>query len=720
MTRHLLRLLVCVSVLSAAQARQPVSATDALLGRVAALERRAADGALAAGERERAADDAIAARAGLIDTADGDPRRVSWLIDQAGAVLARLSRDAADTTALFAMPTDEQRARACAAATQAGVLLERSRSLVSAVTEEETRLSLREGGDRAAALLTAQRDDETRGNLVRGRSRALLAAADAPAARPTHAQAAIDALAGIVMEDASAEAARRVNLGAALVFRGDDGDARAATAQFDWAAGDSRLGRNGVLPATTAEALLGRLHAGALSEAEGAIRDLDRSRDLPPRMARGRPDALWRLVFADAVGRACVDRWGGTRDAAWLARAFAPHEAILAGRVDLGLDPSPARSLVFPRMDALVRRVGEPLPVAAMPSAVLVARAVMLERGGIAAERAEARRLLDAVVAREDAGPVRADALWELGVLAAAEGDAVRAGDLALRFAREYPRDARAADAISYAVHHARVSHETATVADRPAARRVYLDALRLAESRFARGADRDRRRVELARLMLEPGPDADREGGLALLEAIDASSPVAPAAGDLYERVMAESLDAARTAFAEARRAGDADRARRLGPAAAADARRAAAWAGSRRRPSLSRFLADRADAAVESGTTDDAAGLYRDLLTRGANVPGGEARVRLGLGRALLLDGDEAGGFAALRDLVSAMEGVPGAKPEEYWHAWTLMLEVLAKQGGERAGPVRVQLKRLESLDAALGGEPWRSRIRALADAP
>lgn len=724
MSRRFHRVMLCTlwaCVVHAPAATQPADTPDALLAKLATLERRAADAAGPVGERERAADEAITARARLIDASDGDPRRVSWLIDQAGAVLARLSRDAADTTVLFALPTDEQQARVRAAATEAGVLLERARSLVSAVTEEETRLSLREGGgEHASALLTAARDDETRGNLVRGRSRALLAAADAAAARTAHAQAAIDALAGMVMDDPAAEAARRVNLGAALVLRADDGDARAAMVQFDWGAGESRTGRSGVLPATTAEALLGRLHAAPPSDAEGAIRDLDRSRDQPPRVVRGRLDALWRLLFADAVGRACMDRWMASREAVWLARAFAPHEAILSGRVDLGVDTPAARSLVFPRLDALVRRAGEPLPVAAVPPAALVARAVMLERSAAPHDHAEARRLLEAVLDRDDGGPVRADALWELSVLAGAEGDTARACDLTLRFAREFAGDARAVDAIAYALHHARSRHERAPDADRAAARRAYLDVLRLAESRFAHGPDRDRRRVDLARLLLEHGPDADREGGLALLEAIDGASPVAPDAGDLFEEVMERAMDAGRSRLGAARREGDAEQVRRIAKDMAGDARRAAAWAGSRRRPSLDRFLADRADAAVESGTSDDAAGLYRDLLSRGSKVPGGEPRVRLGLGRALLADGDEAAGFAALREMVAPLDAGPGAKPDEYWHAWTLMLEVLAKQGGERAGRVRVQVKRLESIDPALGGEPWRTRIRALLDAP
>jgi hypothetical protein len=45
--------------------------------------------------------------------------------------------------------------------------------------------------------------------------------------------------------------------------------------------------------------------------------------------------------------------------------------------------------------------------------------------------------------------------------------------------------------------------------------------------------------------------------------------------------------------------------------------------------------------------------------------------------------------------------------------------MLELLADQngGGARAGTIRAHIKRLETIDAELGGEPWRTRIRAVA---
>jgi hypothetical protein len=118
---------------------------------------------------------------------------------------------------------------------------------------------------------------------------------------------------------------------------------------------------------------------------------------------------------------------------------------------------------------------------------------------------------------------------------------------------------------------------------------------------------------------------------------------------------------------------------------------------------------------AAGEQG----AAAIYRDLLPRETRLPGGATRVRLGLARALLLAGEPGSAFPYLRELAQRLDAAP--RPDAFWHAWTLMLETLAEENksGDRSGAIRAHLKRLESLDANLGGEPWHTRLTRLRDA-
>ncbi len=119
-----------------------------------------------------------------------------------------------------------------------------------------------------------------------------------------------------------------------------------------------------------------------------------------------------------------------------------------------------------------------------------------------------------------------------------------------------------------------------------------------------------------------------------------------------------------------------------------------------------------------MELGEATGAREVYEAALSAGG--PG--TRLRLGLGRALAIGGDEAGAFAAWRAAVAPFDADPAAtRPDEYWHAWTLMLELLAARNadGSRTGAIRVQITRLESADAGLGGEPWRTRIGRVRDA-
>jgi hypothetical protein len=132
-----------------------------------------------------------------------------------------------------------------------------------------------------------------------------------------------------------------------------------------------------------------------------------------------------------------------------------------------------------------------------------------------------------------------------------------------------------------------------------------------------------------------------------------------------------------------------------------------------------LGRFELDLAEAMLEAGDAG-ALAVFKRLQAQEGTLPGGAPRVRLGLGRAEMLAGSTAGAFAALREAATRLDAPPAsgsgpARVDAFWHAWTLMLELLQTQNadGTRSGTIRAQIKRLEAIDADLGGEPWKGRI-------
>ena len=84
-----------------------------------------------------------------------------------------------------------------------------------------------------------------------------------------------------------------------------------------------------------------------------------------------------------------------------------------------------------------------------------------------------------------------------------------------------------------------------------------------------------------------------------------------------------------------------------------------------------------------------------------------------------------EKAGAFPLLNEVAGALDappadGAPGApvRPQGFWQAWTLMLELLKEEDkdGSRGGAIAAHIKRLEATDPGLGGEPWKSRIEAV----
>jgi hypothetical protein len=124
--------------------------------------------------------------------------------------------------------------------------------------------------------------------------------------------------------------------------------------------------------------------------------------------------------------------------------------------------------------------------------------------------------------------------------------------------------------------------------------------------------------------------------------------------------------------------------------------------------------------------------------LFTQLTDAPGGDGhdgtrpdpnRVRLGLGRAQRLAGDNRSAFVTLRALADDLDQTPSAepvragknpRPDAYWGACAEMLEILAldNASGDRAPEIRLQLNRLALIDPGFGPEPWRSRILKVRD--
>ncbi len=694
---------------------------------LAALEHRASDKSLSTHEREQAADHAIDTRRRLIQgLPESDAHLIDWLIDQAAAVLARLGRDGSDSAALFGIPLAAQRdaarqasAEAASDLDRAGLLAEQSfRALVARGVSQED--------PRAVAMDQAR---TVRVPFYRARAEAILASLSGGGDRARHADAAYAAVAHLALANAAPEASRRVVLSAALLLHktpADPADAQTSLDELAWVIRTGAEPGTAIPPITIAEAWLALIHAGiAAGRAEQTLEGARLALVQAPFSAGGRPDPLLTILASDAITSALWEQGAKGQSADLLARAASAQTELLT-RSDLGLRAETIRPLVLEKL-AIVSAAADPaLPV---PPAVRLGRAIVLARDP--ASRPDAIREFRTLADTPDAGDLAADALWEWAVLLTQgpqADDRLRAVKALTRLARDFPDHPRAGEAISAALAHARALAASGDNGGGPdaAARTAYADALAAATEGYPKLPDIDRWRYERARLLSDPAGSAtdDLATALSLLESIAPAAAIAPDAESLHQRVQIAMLDADFRRIADLRRSGDQ---RAIGVLARDHtlplARHAADWAGSRVPEALPRFRLDLADAMVEAGQPE-AAAIYKELLPAEGRLPGGAPRVRLGLARAMLLSGDAAGAFPHLREIVARLDAAPAqtpSRPEAFWHAWTLMLETLLQQDadGAKRGSIRANIKRLESTDPDLGGEPWKSRIAKVRDA-
>lgn len=705
--------ILCVFFFSAATVSLARQSED-LTSELQATERRAADKSVSLREREQASDKAIELRKKVIAAAaPDDPHLSDLLITQAAAELARLGRDGSDTAALFCIPLPAQVQAVRETADTSLQLLTRAGAILDQKQKDLAAQSVPADDPRAVQL---DQDRTVRIPFFASRAHVLIAACSSGNERTTHAHAAFDAIGKLALATGGPESIRRVTLGAALLMKAsppDPTDLQAAVDELGWVltGGPGNQPQPGVPAVTRAEAWFGLVLAAAgMGKPDSVLDQFRAAQSHEPFAADGKFDALLTVLAADAVSRAWTEHGISRASRASLDRAAAEQQSLLR-RNDLGLRPDALRALVFQKLHLLAQRVD---PKLGLPPAMDLAVAIDAARDP--ARRDEAMKRLAAVAVAPDAGDLAADALWEAAVLfmqrTPTPADRLAAAVNLTRLARDFSGAPRAAEAIAAAL-----AYLQALARERPDSGTAYLAALAVATDKYPGLPNIDTWRYERARLIVEMNT-GDLETALKVLREVNPKSSIAPEALRLCERVQAASLDAHWDAVAQARREGRSviELCRRT---VLPEARHAVEWSQSHGNVSLDRFRADLADAQTETRDTGSRA-IYESLLKNKADVPGGLPRLRLGLARILLIAGDAPAAFAILRDLTTATDAPPqgqpaSSRPESFWHAWTLMLEELAARNTDnaRTGTIRTNIKRLESIDPAFGGEPWKSRI-------
>ncbi len=700
---------------------------ESVRAELSAAERRAADAAAPLREREQSADRAIELRRQLIaQVPEGEASLPDLLAAQGAALMDRLSRDGADSALLFGLPTPTQRQLARQSAGEAEGLLARAATLADALLARLGGAGSDQPGASAAEQLATVRIP-----FFRARAEVLLARSGEGASR---AQAAGDRIARMTLVSPSAEGARRATLAAALLLRSPP-DVSAAAEEAGWVLASPEA--TGVPASVKVEAWQALIHIGAAQDRlDAVLEQSEKALSQKPFLdAQARVDALAAVLITDAATSALWER--GAREARpeMLARACALQHALLA-RTDLTVRGDSLAPLVFEKLAALELPQGSTLR---SPPMVALARAVIAARDPARRELAlsEFQRLAD----DPDAGAYAADALWERCVMLLQPPKGKSQADDASRLegvgtlmslAERFPDHPRALEALSAALLHARALASSDVGATREGGSRAYRRALLLATESFPALPDINAWRFERARLA-EAGlgsiDDDELRAAIAIVREIPAQPPK-PLSGDdvrtLGERLQLALIDRWRTQARDLRTQGrDAELRTLAVERLAVEARRAADWAREHASKLADRFRFDAAEALLDAGDSG-AAPLYAELLDHKAIVPGGVPGLELGLARSKLLAGKDAEAFALLKSAAEHTDAPtdsahPASRPEAFWHAWTLMLETLQKQNGagDRSGPIRAHLRRLTSIDPAMGGEPWASRLRRVGDA-
>lgn len=530
------------------------------------------------------------------------------------------------------------------------------------------------------ALSLLERFDESDSNDVRVamlRARAALVLASLEPREQTRAALARTALLntqGRPLTEARADQARRVTHALALSMLGEPD---AATQEITGVLRD--LAEDASPADQVAEPLLALARvASGMQDRRAAAVALERLSARDPVAS----DALWQIVIAGARSRLAM------QDSPPDPRALDPVLGLL-DRPKILRDENQRRSLVYHTVAALTDPVADTLDWSRLPPLAAFARAVVV--GNTAGGRDEALRLLANVANRKDAAPLGADALWEAAVLRRLDNTEQAQRDasaMLARLAREYPDSPHAADALAASINEARASD-----GDLPES--FQLDLIRRAIDRFP-----DRPEIDIWRI--------DYAKRVAGLDRLDALEPIAP--GTRQATLAAEMYFPAVRSLMNG--ANPADRLRLL--------RRAVAFAERHRRPEWAALAAELAESELDHDPAI-AAKLASTLLGSDkamAHVPSGRDHMTLVLAEARLALHDQPGAFELAKSIAEKLE--PAAdRNRDFWHAWAIMLEILAdRDDADAHARATAHLARLRLLDPDLGGPPFSTRLQRVRD--
>ena len=536
-----------------------------------------------------------------------------------------------------------------------------------------------EGAAREALSLLERFDNsesnDVRVAMLRARAALVLASLETrPQTRTALARTALVNTQGLQLTEPRADQARRVTHALALSMLGEP-----AAANREVTSVLRDLAEEGAPADRVAEPLLAlaRVAPDAPSRAAAATA-LERLSARDPLAT----DALWQIVLAGARSRLAM------QDTPPDPRALDPVLALLE-RPKLIRDEDQRRSLVYHTIAALTDPVASSLDWSRLPPLGAFARAVVV--GKAHEGRDEALRLLTGVADRPGVGALGADALWEAAVLRRLDNtdDAQRdASALLARLAREYPDSPRAADALAASINEARAS-------DGELPDSFQLDLVRRAIDRFP-----DRPEIDIWRI--------DYAKRVAGMDRLDALEPVAP--GTRQATLAAEMyFPAVRTLM------DSADPAQRLRLL-----RRAVSFAERHHRPEWAALAAELAEAELDHDPTT-AVKLASALLGSDkamAHVSVGRDHLTLVLAEARLALADQTGAFELAKGVAERLEP-SGDRSRDFWHAWALMLEILAdRDDADAHARATAHLARLRLLDPELGGPPFGSRLQRVRD--
>ncbi len=667
----------------------------------------------------------------LIAAAPSDDRLPTWLADRAVCALDLAGEDGADAAVMFGVPTAAQRKTVYGRAREALELARRAdQAAAQVVARLEAQLVDRRNPEqaraRAAAIEAALHtlvdvEQAERIPYVRAVARLLSGVTSAEPSDRDDVQAAARELSSIGGAGAALPEGRRIYLGVALVHAALGNPERAedllaaAGVQLGPIAAGFKAGASAAENGAAIRARLALLRAG---------------KDVPKREPLGSEvqEHTLRLLEAEARAGGLFDR--AHREAGARPLLLASAIRVLIESVDGttgGASDEAERLRVYEKIASAL-----PAGVALdrLPPEATLARAITRVRETTASglppdaiAREDAVGMLDALAKRADASEtLRAQSRWEKAVILGAAGDALGEVDsLAAYLAGTSRTDDRTNQA---ARRIADLFSKMQAAGALPEPWRARSAAMREALAILLRtdAGNADRWRQESARLCigdLAASPTAEGvDRALGILESLPAT-PESEATARALSEALAGAMEAMRTrAVIRSDTAGPAE-SRGEWEAIVPRASRAAAWCASRdaaRGPALSLLLGE-----ARVGIDDPRA---LDTLTTLAGGPidapgaGLWSRYRLALARAQRLAGQDAAALSTLHDLADRLEGAPGsaARDPAYWAAWSDMLTILQSQNTDKARSpdIRVQIKRLELLDAKLGGSPYAERIR------